>query len=750
MSLLKGLEENELKTFDLKRFELIFSRAVRDFLPCRDVHFLSMEPAADKSTASLESTVPLPGSWETAAAMVSQTLLPVADRDRQRLYLPVWNRENFLGIAIVESEDNSLFEMSNNWLLDRSRLLSREFLKIKQWAFDPLSGLLTGRYFLEEIRELLLEKKNILAQASERDHDRTDFPEDAAFSPCLSIAFLEIYPLGVSDSGQAVQHISQAALCLESLIGGYIPVHHFGNGLFAMIWNGISMEQSLKMGKTLLKKLRQENYSHARLGLNTLSPQTLDDHDRKVDRQVEQLVEQALSALQEAGRRGPSALFSWASRKDSPLFELEMPGAHTVKAFEKLWKGVSRFSIVFMQAGSKNISMLSSRKFLSLLGHPAYLAGQEGVFVFLPAMGTDEASAWLVSLRKKLSKSKNQNGLPTADFQAGIAGYPCLNFSKRQILVNSRKALLHARMLGSASCAVFNDVTLNISGDVYYNEGDLTAAIREYEKGLKLNPSSINLLNSLAVCEAQMNRQPKAIRLFERALGLDPHDFMALYNLGFSCMQSGQREKAIAYFERAYKLEESNGDLALQLARLYCEAKQFDRAITILQPMVENQPQKEDPQDLPTSMIDNPSKQSREKSRQAIACRYLAEAYAGSKRLNKAIVLLQRAVRYQPNDPATLSLLGYCYSKAGQGDDIALSLCRKAVENDGRRWRYWYNLATVLFNYRQFREAEGALKTCLRFQPREESVLHLLAAVNDRMGRTKQAEKLRRRATQNR
>jgi Flp pilus assembly protein TadD/GGDEF domain-containing protein len=749
MSLLKNLKENDLKTADLKRFELIFARAVRDFLPCRDVHFLSMEPSEGQTASPMEPAA-LPSSWETGAAMVSRTRLPVADRDRLRLYLPIWNREDFLGIAIVEAEDGALFEMSNNWLLDRSHLLSREFLKHKQWAIDPISGLLTGRYFLEEIRELLLEKKNFQEQGPTGADHETDCPKDASFSPCLSVAFLEIYPLGATKSSQAVQHIAQAAFCLESLIGGHAPVHHFGSGLFAMIWNGISVEQSLKMGKTLLKKLRQENYRHARLGLNTVSLRTLADQDWTVDRQVRQLVEQAMNALEEAGRRGPSALFNWASQKDSPLFEMEMPEAETVRAFQKLWKGVTRFSIVFLQEGRGERPKLFGRKFLSLLGHPAFAVGKEGVFVFLPAMGTNEASVWLSSLREKLSGGNKQKGLRASDFQAGIAGYPCLNFSKQQILVNARKALLHARLLGAASCAVFDDVTLNISGDVYYNEGDLATAIREYEKGLKLNPSSINLLNSLAVCEAQMDRQPQAIRLFEKALDLDQHDFMALYNLGFSCLQSGKREKAIAYFERAYQLEKTNDDLVLQLARLYCETKQFERAVSLLQPIVEDPRQKGDKPSSSALMVDSRLEQSGEKGRQAIACRYLAEAYVGLNQLKKAVVLLQRANRYQPNDPATLSLLGYCYSKAGQGDDIALSLCRKAVENDGGQWRYWYNLATVLFNCRQFREAERALKTCLRLQPREESILQLLAVMNERMGRTKQAEKLRQRVVQNR
>jgi len=62
----------------------------------------------------------------------------------------------------------------------------------------------------------------------------------------------------------------------------------------------------------------------------------------------------------------------------------------------------------------------------------------------------------------------------------------------------------------------------------------LVSAIKEYKRGLQIDPDNINLLNSLGVIYAQINRYHQAIPLFEKVLGIDSEDFMALFNLGFA------------------------------------------------------------------------------------------------------------------------------------------------------------------------------------------------------------------------
>jgi len=728
MTMIKSWREVDLETDDLKRFELVFARTVRDYLPCTEVHFLALEPAAQKD-ATAGDDVKVPSSWEVGAAMVAKSRQPVVDRERRRLYLPLWKKESLFGIAIAGAEEQTLFETSVNWLLDRSRLISDAFLHTKRWAVDPLSGLLNGRFFLEEIDVLLQEKRRVLAAGESCAAMQTSEP-DAMHSPFLSVALVEIYPLRARKTGQAVRHAEQVAAGLESLLGGQVPVYCFGNGLFAMTLNGVSVEQSLKMGKTLLRRLRQENFGEARLGLNTLEVSRPAPEDRQNgEREGRELVEEALAALQEAAKRGPSALYNWASRKDSSLAALALPSERTVRELARRWRKEKSFAIACLQSEPERGMSLSGRRFLSLLGHPVVTEGEGEVFVFLAGLDHGQALSWLQGLRQKLAAIKKKGGPLAKDLSAGVALYPCLDYSRPQTLANARKALLHARFLGTGSEAVFDDVTLNISGDVFYNEGDLAAAIAEYKKGLRLNPSSINLLNSLGVCEAQLNRRDRARRLFEQVLELDPRDFMALYNLGFASLQSGQTEQALQYFQRAHEQDRENIELILQLAKLYCAARRYAEAVELLQPLV----------------AENGEKKLGESSTRAAVYRYLGEARDGLGQREEAVVALQRAVRNGPDDPQSLSLLGYLYCKADEGDDLSLSLCRRAVEIDGGKGRYWYHLAAVLEKAGSYADAEVALRNCLNLQRQDPAALQLLARVYEGMGKTKKAEKVRAR-----
>jgi tetratricopeptide (TPR) repeat protein len=82
----------------------------------------------------------------------------------------------------------------------------------------------------------------------------------------------------------------------------------------------------------------------------------------------------------------------------------------------------------------------------------------------------------------------------------GMASYPTLRFKKEEILDNAAKALDHAAFFGPASIVAFDAVSLNISGDNLYQHGDIDGAVREYKTAVMLDPSDINIHNSLGVC----------------------------------------------------------------------------------------------------------------------------------------------------------------------------------------------------------------------------------------------------------
>ena len=105
-------------------------------------------------------------------------------------------------------------------------------------------------------------------------------------------------------------------------------------------------------------------------------------------------------------------------------------------------------------------------------------------------------------------------------------------YKKCEIINNARKAFDHATFFGANSLVAFDDVSLNISGDKFYEKGDIPAAINEFKLALALDPGNVNVHNSLGVCYGLQSDYDSAIAAFQKAMALDPGEYMALYNLG--------------------------------------------------------------------------------------------------------------------------------------------------------------------------------------------------------------------------
>ena len=98
----------------------------------------------------------------------------------------------------------------------------------------------------------------------------------------------------------------------------------------------------------------------------------------------------------------------------------------------------------------------------------------------------------------------------------GVASWPCLDFAKSDIPGNCLKALLHSSFLGPGSMVVFDHLSFNVSGDFFFEEGDYRAAIREYQRGLRLQPFDLNLINSLGVTLVECGQERQAATCSKR------------------------------------------------------------------------------------------------------------------------------------------------------------------------------------------------------------------------------------------
>jgi tetratricopeptide (TPR) repeat protein len=329
------------------------------------------------------------------------------------------------------------------------------------------------------------------------------------------------------------------------------------------------------------------------------------------------------------------------------------------------------------------------------IDHGVVVAGDDDVFVYLDGAKPGEALQWAKKIVGRIGQADRR-----IDVSAGVSGYPYGDFKKSEMVVNCRKALLHAAFYGKSSAALFDAVSLNISGDIYFSDGDLARAVKEYQMGVKCDSLDVNLHNSLGVALAMMNKLTPALQCFENGLAIDGENFMALYNLGLGEQTRNRKAKALEYLEKAlrhYTPEEGGtelaGDLTLQLGILSCELGRYEAALAYLVPW----------------QLENNNTQSAGRVHY-----YLGEAYHGLKNNRKAMESLQRALRFDEFDDRALCLLGRVYLEEREGDAIALSLCRKSVELEPANIRYMLYLAEVLLRCGSLSEGREYLSRCLK------------------------------------
>lgn len=667
---------------DLKRLAVPFARSVGHFFPGTGVVFLRLDEIDGRHDDN--------GGWHEGLCRVRERGRPALSADSETLFLPLWNEEDLVGVAVLHNGELPFKDMSGSWLLEVSRILSREFRLVKQWSVDGATGLPNGQQLRDGLTAELI---------------HVGASEDACGGG--SLVLVEFHVKG-RDGEQMLAQISRAAGALDGLVGKFAPLYACGAGVFGAIWNKIDLEQALKMGEALLRRLKRENFPTVHLGIvGTAVPAVGGDTEAAASL----LLDRAWEALCAARRRGPHALCSHEalSRKQDHPFAL--PAAEVMAQLRRLWRGVDRFALVlFRRDGGRGGDALGER-LLALVGSGAVVvpADDGEVYVFLADAGEREALALVASVQEEIG------GAGGLGCSAGIALYPLPGYRKSAMAINAAKALRHASFFGEKAKAVFDAVSLNISGDVYYNDGDLARSVREYRQGLRLDPESVNLLNSLGVVLVQMNRYRSAIPLFEKAAELDGADFMAPFNLGFAYLEQGRPEAAVVAFEKALVIDNTHADLLFWLGRLYCRLGRYAEAVLVLEQAMAGQEAT-----APLLFV-------------------LAEAYHGVGRNREAIVLLERAARVNPRDAGVLSLLGELYCVEGEGDEIALSLCRQAVELDDGAWQPWYRLGRVQYRLGDGTAARESLRQSLRLDRNNVAVLYLLGTVCRDVGRKHQA-----------
>ncbi len=288
---------------------------------------------------------------------------------------------------------------------------------------------------------------------------------------------------------------------------------------------------------------------------------------------------------------------------------------------------------------------------------------------------TDNLENVLKLIKRTLEKNGNKK------IFAGAAFFPALNYKKKNIIKNALKALDHAT-LSEQKIALFNSVTLNISGDKYYEQNNIKKAKKEFEAALKLNPSDINILNSLGVCYAIQENYLTALILFEKVIEKSPNHTMALYNIGMTDLMLNKKKEALKRFCIIYKQNKNYlFEAAFQMAKIYMENKEFEKVKPYLDKIIGLKPEK------------------------SICHRLAGDYHFELGNLDNAINFYKKAIKYNPYDAASLSALGYSFDKKGENIEIAISFCKEGAVNSPENGLYRHRLGKLYFKNKMFDKA---------------------------------------------
>jgi len=693
-----SLRDTELTSADFRRLRAALGAAVMSCVPCEAVVFATGREREEARSRAQSLGVADPGLWARGVEEAWDTGRPVRHPAERRLFIPVADRGGkIIAVAVPAGVDAALVQAGPEELTIVADRVAKALREVRWWAVDPLTGLPGLQHLRREIRAMP--------------------PAEAAF------LFLVEVPPRSGSVDDHIRHAGRVAAYLESLFDGSAHVHSLGNGVFGFLWPGGDADEARKLGYYLLRKLKRQARAGVHIGVADIR------QDRRGTDPDAGAVSTAWKALAKARERGP---YAFCAADDDETFPLVPPAPEVMEALRRRWRRLRLFSVALVR---KDIGSDVPDRVRALFEGRAFFETAEGCFVLLPGLDTDDALNWASDLQAGIT------ALGAGTFSIGIASYPCPGFTKADVPLNAQKALLHAGFLGHGAVVALDGVTLNISGDAYYNAGDLNRAIKEYSRGLNLAPRNANLLNSLGVIYAQIDRYDKAIPLFERAVAVDGRDFMALYNLGSAHLQRGEPEAAARYFEKAMAVDDGFFELLLQLGQLYCAQGRYKKAARLLTKAERLAHRRPDGGANPWERCE-PWLDVDGELGHGLLWRPLAEAHAGMGDRRRAMMYFERAVAYNERDDQALAMLGELYVLEGEGADIAVSLCRRAVALDETNAGNWRRLALALRAAGDSGEARHALERCLSLAPKDVGAMMLLAAIHEETGRLRKAAAL--------
>jgi len=585
---------------------------------------------------------------ETVLANRKDTIPVVRDG---MLIVPLVGEKQVQADLVVHDVDPALLQkMAADWLLELQGSLLQRFARVRQRYTDPFTGLYNQRAL-----DVLLAGRS-----------------------CWKSLFLIATVSRQRMIATGCQKMLQLASLLDVVTSE--PLFYFGQGIFGHVSLHGDRRSALDFSHRLITRLKRESLRRVHIGFSCLSDKLSSG----------QILDDCWRALLEAERRGPFSLCDAASLHNRDSHPLALPPRHRVRKLQRKWQGCARFGLLVVSAAGEKEALVSD--LTSLLPKECFrvVLSEDQQCVICPDYSARRTASLVEQLAADIEKRRGS--CPTM----GFCHWPTSGSGRLDSVRNCRKAILHGSFYGPGAVVAFDSLSLNVSGDLYFDEGDYKQAIKEYQAGLQMNPGDTNLLNSLGVALAEVNRHREAMACFSGVLQQNPENHMALVNKGMSSRQLGRNREAVQCFEKALQCsdheEHASLEFYLQLARLYCILEKYDQAVFLL----------------------NQWRALKGEPEEFMFFRILGEACMGIGRHNDAVKALQRCLQIYPGNADSMSMLGLLYVLEDEGEDVGLSLCQRAINMDQTEAGHLHRYGEALYHLGRFKEALSAVRSALQ------------------------------------
>jgi len=636
-------------------------------------------PAAVRLYAAYRNeTRPEPGHWPSPLVRYLQSAGTPEDAELVgyhdgAVYCPLNLADDGTAFLVFSGLDTALLKkFSRDWFLSFQAQVHQCLTEIRLGYVDPETGLYNRRALICGLKEKCPDNREMSSTA-------------------LYFIHLSFVRRSISGAMRRVRYFADLFATVDNQ-----GLFFLGQDVYALVLKASGQEEQRMLARGLQKFLRREKLQRVHIAFGDCV--SLIGLARQEDETGADPFARIVEALDLARQRGPFGICDAKVLDGQARHPFVMPPRSIIRKLQRRWRNMDRFCLaLFSQKESSGGDTSLAPAIAGLIFDEQekfhlvpVSTGQ--VFVLFSFADRSDPERYIKKMHHDLQQFQK------SPVSVGYCTYPDGNGSRTESIRRCYKALMHGDFYGEGSVVHFDHLSLNVSGDWYFEQGDFRQAVREYSQGLKRVPGEKNLLNSLGVALIEMKRISQAITAFHDVLEQDPDNYMALVNLGSAFLQKGQREKALCFFEKAYAVQYHAGlegvDVLRQLSRLYIFLGRFQDALVALRRWQEAGDTEQD----------------------YLFHQLLGRALFETGSAAPAMKALQKALRLHPKDAESMSLLGLLYISENEGEEAGRILLEKALSLDGSRAVYWYRYGAALLHLARYDQAIAAVRKSLRLK----------------------------------